>query len=227
MVADQLVIRPAKRRKEITDILTWMQGFSVYTLVLTSYWPARIADLLKYQLLIMRTAQQFAGSTWLSYDRAFRRQAAAYCLTDWSVMNAELYYFHVSHEKLVATLQLLRDWAGKKWCKRKELESLIGSLHHVTKVVPPGRTFLRRMIDLLCAFRSPSRPIRLNREFRRDLAWWLDFLQSWNGVSFFRMPSVCSFPDLFVASDSSGAIGFSDLAERVVSGNLASSGTVY
>ncbi len=112
------------------------------------------------------------------------------------------------HEKLVATMQLLREWAGKKWCKRKELESLIGSLHHVTKVVPPGRTFLRRMIDLLSAFRSPSHPIRLNREFRRDLAWWLDFFQSWNGVSFFRMPSVCSFPDLFVASDSSGAIGF-------------------
>ncbi len=71
----------------------------------------------------------------------------------------------------MATLQLLREWACKKWCKRKELESLIGSLHHVTKVVPPGRTFLRRMIDLLCAFCSPSHPIRLNREFRRDLAW--------------------------------------------------------
>ncbi len=108
----------------------------------------------------------------------------------------------------MATLQLLREWAGKKWCKRKQLESLIGSLHHVTKVVPPGRTFLRRMIDLLCAFRSPSHPIRLNQQFRRDLAWWLDFFQSWNGVSFFHMPSVCSFPDLFVASDSSGAIVF-------------------
>ena len=36
LVADQLVIRPAKRRKEITDILTWMQAFSVYMLVLTT-----------------------------------------------------------------------------------------------------------------------------------------------------------------------------------------------
>ena len=96
LVADQLVIRPAKRRKEITDILTWMQAFSVYTLVLTTYWPARITDLLKYQLLIMRTAQQFAGSTWLSYDRTFRRQAAASNQTDWSYMNSELYSFHVS-----------------------------------------------------------------------------------------------------------------------------------
>jgi hypothetical protein len=37
LVADQLVIRHAKRRKAITDILIWMQAFSVYTLVLTTF----------------------------------------------------------------------------------------------------------------------------------------------------------------------------------------------
>ena len=102
--------------------------------------------------------------------------------------------------KLISTLELLYQWASKKWCTRTELESLIGPFHHVTKMVPPGRTFLRCKIDLLCAFRSPSHPIRLNTEFCHNLAWWLEFLQSWNGVSFFRMPSICSFPDLFVAS---------------------------
>ena len=60
------------------------------------------------------------------------------------------------HDKLVGILEFLYQWAPKKWFTRKELESLIGSLHHVTEVVPPGRTFLRRMIDLLGAFRSPS-----------------------------------------------------------------------
>ena len=89
LIADQLVIRPKKRRKAITDILSWMQAFAVYTLVVTAYYPARVADLLKYQLLIMRTAQQF-------YDRAFRRQAAAYKLTDWSQLNPELFHFYVS-----------------------------------------------------------------------------------------------------------------------------------
>ena len=96
LIADQLVIRPTKRRKAITDILSWMQAFAVYTLVVTAYYPARVADLLKYQLLIMRTAQQFSGSAWLSYDRAFRRQAAAYKLTDWSQLNPELFHFYVS-----------------------------------------------------------------------------------------------------------------------------------
>ena len=96
LVADQLVIRPTKRLKAITDILSWMQAFTVYTLVVTAYYPARVADLLKYQLLIMRTAQQFSGSAWLSYDRAFRRQAAVYKLTDWSHLNPKLFHFYVS-----------------------------------------------------------------------------------------------------------------------------------
>lgn len=100
LVADQLVIRPTKRRKEIRDILTWMQAFSVFMLVLVAYSPGRATDLLKYQLLIMRTAQQFPGSAWLSYDRAFRRQAAAYKLTDWSRMDPELFHFHISGARI-------------------------------------------------------------------------------------------------------------------------------
>lgn len=105
-------------------------------------------------------------------------------------------------------MQLLRQWQSKKRCLKKELESLIGSLHHVTKVVPPGRSFLRRLIDLLFAFRSSSHPICLNRPFRQDLERWLEFVQSWKGVSFFRIQSIRPFLDLFVASDSSRATGY-------------------
>ena len=74
LAADQLIIRPTKRRKAITDILSWMQAFAVYTLVVTAYYLAWVPDLLKYQLLIMRSSQQFSGSAWLSYNRAFHRQ---------------------------------------------------------------------------------------------------------------------------------------------------------
>ena len=37
-----------------------------------------------------------AGSAWLSYKRAFRRQGAAYKLTDWPNMNSALFNFCVS-----------------------------------------------------------------------------------------------------------------------------------
>ena len=100
------------------------------------------------------------------------------------------------------TLQLLQLWSTKAWCTWKELESLCGSLHHVCKVVPPGHSFLHRMLNLLCGFQDPNHPIHLNLDFKRDLAWWLEFFGEWNGVSFFRMSSV------HVALDSSGSCGF-------------------
>ncbi len=75
-------------------------------------------------------------------------------------------------EKLSHLHSLLQEWRNRKSCHRKELETLIGHLNHACKV---GRSFLRRMIDLLHAVHAPSHsrtPIRLNVEFWSDLAWW-------------------------------------------------------
>ena len=111
-------------------------------------------------------------------------------------------------DKLCALKELLRSWLPRKWCNRHELESLIGHLHHAAKVVWPGRTFLRRMIDLLCCFRKKDHPIRLNREFHLDLAWWHHFLDQWHGVSFWLYPGLSPATDLEVSSDAAGSLGF-------------------
>ena len=52
-------------------------------------------------------------------------------------------------EKLGRLRSLLQEWGDRKVCVRRELESLIGILNHACKVIRPGRSFLRRMIDLL------------------------------------------------------------------------------
>ena len=75
-------------------------------------------------------------------------------------------------------------------------------------VVWPGRTFLCGMIDLLSCFRNDSHPIRLNVEFGKDLAWWVEFFGQWNGISFFLFPTLEPLPDFSVSSDASGAIGY-------------------
>lgn len=111
-------------------------------------------------------------------------------------------------DKFAATLQLLRAWSSFKWCHKKQLQSLIGVLHHACKVVWPGRTFLRRMIDLLRCFRKDDHPIRLNAEFKRDLKWWLDFFNQWNGISFFLLPNLLPPPTVCVGSDASGTLGY-------------------
>ena len=85
-----------KPLRRLHDMAQWVQAFSIYTLVMVSYCPWRAVDLLKYQLLILRTQAQFGGQAWLNYDEAFRRDAAARHVSDWSCMHVELYNFHTA-----------------------------------------------------------------------------------------------------------------------------------
>lgn len=103
-------------------------------------------------------------------------------------------------QKLERLKQLLNQWLEKKAARKRAILSLIGELAHASKVIAPGRTFLRRMLDT-----AHSRPhldhwIRLSKEFRSDLMWWYTFIEQWNGVSLlashiFKPPAVTVFTD--------------------------------
>ncbi len=64
------------------------------------------------------------------------------------------------------------------------------------------------MIDLLTTTR-PSTPksasIRLSSAFHADLAWWVEFLPQWNGISFLHPP--LSHIHMSMTSDASGSWG--------------------
>ena len=76
------------------------------------------------------------------------------------------------NDKLTSLLNLLHRWSSYRWCTKRQLQSLIGHLHHAAKVVWPGRAFICRMINLLHNFRRDDHPIRLSAEFKKDLRWW-------------------------------------------------------
>lgn len=106
-------------------------------------------------------------------------------------------------DKLARLQELMRTWAGRQSCTRKELESLLGHLSHAATVITQGRTFLRQLFPLLSLRRACHHTIRLNAGARADLLWWRMFLKSWNGTSFFPAPS----PSVQVVSDASGSFG--------------------
>ena len=84
------------------------------------------------------------------------------------------------------TTHMIRRLPAHKLRELKELveEWLpVGKLQHACKVVCPGRTFLRRMFELLKGGASKQPWVRLNTRFRSDLLWWHQFLESWNGVA--------------------------------------------
>ena len=91
-------------------------------------------------------------------------------------------------EKLEQIKQLVGSWSGRKTCTIKQFELLIGELQHVSAVVRLGHSFLHKMIALLAAARKRSRycPVRLNKQFQSDLAWWRLFVSSWSGIALMR-----------------------------------------
>lgn len=112
-------------------------------------------------------------------------------------------------DKLERLQGILASWGDRTTCSRRELESLVGLLNHACKVVRSGRTFLRRMLDLLKGapmHRLRPHVIRLNRDFRSDLAWWQSFVRQWNGVSFLPPPHQ-QRTSFVLASDASGTWG--------------------
>ena len=106
----------------------------------------------------------------------------------------------------MALKSLVTSWKGRRWCLKSELQSLAGKLQHACKVVRPGRSFLRRVFELMKGVHHDHHHIRLNTVVRSDLAWWDLFLDSWNGISMLR-PARLSVPDYEIYTDASGGFG--------------------
>lgn len=80
-----------KSRREIPDLMSWVQCFGTYIAVVTSKFPHRIKELLAYQTLIIREARRCGGRGWLAYDSHFRQQVVGDESADWSRLNPSLY----------------------------------------------------------------------------------------------------------------------------------------
>ena len=84
-------------------------------------------------------------------------------------------------DKLEKVLNLLGYFSNKKKVTLLELQSFIGLLNFACYVVPPGRSFLRRLINLTKGIRRPHFKIRLNKEAKSDLKAWALFVDHFNG----------------------------------------------
>ena len=91
----------------------------------------------------------------------------------------------ITKERKLSILDELQSFRTSKTRKRtkRQVLSLIGKLSFVSKVVPAGRIFLRRLIDLSMSVKHLHYRIPITLEAQRDLAWWQDFLPSWSGTS--------------------------------------------
>ena len=70
-----VVSGPKKPVIEIADIVTWIEAFTIFSMILSHTFPSPC-------------------KSWLHYDIAFRKEAAASGSTDWFRMHPDLYNFH-------------------------------------------------------------------------------------------------------------------------------------
>ena len=82
-------------------------------------------------------------------------------------------------ESLLQELRYLHSW--HKWTKR-QLLSLIGKLSFSCKVLPAGRIFIRRLIDLSTTVRQLHHHIRLTVDGRLDLQMVANLFASLVGI---------------------------------------------
>ena len=133
-------------------------------------------------------------------------EGPATCLTFLGIdIDSRTMEIRLPQVKLARLKEEVRAWGEKKSCTKRELQSLTGHLQHAATVVQPGRTFIRRLYDLLAVGKVPHHHLRLNAEARSDLAWWATFLETWNGVSL--MANHLLPPRHVVVSDASGTWG--------------------
>lgn len=108
--------------------------------------------------------------------------------------------------KLEELKHMIIEWQKKKAVTKRKLLSLIGHLSHAAKVVPAGRTFIRRMLDLASKPKKLHHLVRLSQEFHSDLLWWKMFMDEWNGISYasIHIPAQATVE---FTSDASGSWG--------------------
>ena len=83
-------------------------------------------------------------------------------------------------DKVSKAHELIDSCFKKRKVRAIVIQQIHGLLNFACRAVPPGRTFLRRIANLLKGVTSNAHFIRLNKEARKDLQAWKYFLSNFN-----------------------------------------------
>ena len=125
----------ASGRREVPDIISWIQCFAHYACVLGEAHPTKSRELWAYMSLIVREARRCGGNGWREYDSMFRQQAASAMELEWSKLDSSLY---------AVTFLAQQSGRGRicRWCQETDRPSgecaLVPDKANTLASVPPG-----------------------------------------------------------------------------------------
>lgn len=88
----------------------------------------------------------------------------------------------ISEERLHEVQDLLHQFISCKSASKRKLLSLLGKLSFVSKVIRYGKPMLGRIIRAAARVPYLHYRVRLDREIRKDLDWWINCIAPHNGV---------------------------------------------
>ena len=90
----------------------------------------------------------------------------------------------VPAEKLEEVKSEVRLWLRRTTLTKKELQSILGKLFWIGRVVKHSRVFLGRMLAQLrtMAGKPDNKKVKLLEDTRKDILWWANFMEHYNGV---------------------------------------------
>ncbi len=110
-------------------------------------------------------------------------------------------------EKLNRIREIMREQISKNISKR-ELLSLLGHLNFAMRVIPQGRAFVSRLLDLSKTVKNLHDTVTLDEGCRSELQFWSLLLEKWNGVSFFYNDDMESSSAIKLFTDAAPSVGF-------------------
>ena len=90
----------------------------------------------------------------------------------------------VPADKLADMKEEIQRWVRKTTICKRDLQSLLGKMFWVSKVIRYSRPFMGRLLQLLrvVASMGESSKIKLTEEARKDIRWWARYMVEFNGV---------------------------------------------
>ena len=89
---------------------------------------------------------------------------------------------YLPEEKIAAMKESLSATLSMRAPGSKHLRSLLGTMSHLSSVLPAARPFMRSLVDHVYRRKVSRGQRRLSRILREDLKFWASALDGWNGT---------------------------------------------
>ena len=84
------------------------------------------------------------------------------------MIDTKTFTISIPPAKLKEIIDMCSQWTNKKYCSKRQLQSLLGSLLYISKCVKASRFYLNRLLNVLRSIED-KQTVPVTREAQRDI----------------------------------------------------------